>query len=100
MLCHAAGCLRVLHGAGYVHRDVKPGNLMWMSRKKHWTLIGFACATAANSKAPLAYNVSYAAPEVLRAVLDGEETMRVCVLLSSSGRFSVWFCVLWTAVDM
>ena len=71
----------MLHGAGYVHRDVRPGSLMWMPRKRHWTLIGFACATAAYSKAALTYSIAYAAPEVLKAVLDGEETMRVRPLL-------------------
>ena len=32
------------HAAGFVHRDLKPGNVMWLPRANRWTVIDFGCA--------------------------------------------------------
>lgn len=55
-----------LHGAGYVHRDLKPGNIMWLPSQNRWTLIDFGCAARIGSEARMGFSVMYAAPEVVR----------------------------------
>ena len=44
-LCfHLAMRMRDFHALGYVHRDLKPGNVMWLPRENRWTVIDFGCA--------------------------------------------------------
>ncbi|NJR43227.1 MAG: phosphotransferase [Akkermansiaceae bacterium] len=52
VLSHVAERLRDLHEAGYVHRDIKPGNVMWLPRTKRWTLIDFGCAAPTGTTPP------------------------------------------------
>ena len=75
VLSHIAERLKDLHAAGYVHRDIKPGNIMWLPRKKRWTLIDFGCAARTGSNASTGFSLYYAAPEVLRAYLNGASTV-------------------------
>eukprot|EP00892_Ulva_mutabilis_P004013 jgi/Ulvmu1/1984/UM012_0146.1 len=68
---HVAERLADLHGAGYVHRDLKLSNVMWLPRENRWTLIDFGCAALIGTMAPLSYSLQYAPPEVVRAVQIG-----------------------------
>lgn len=36
--------LAAMHASGTVHRDLKPGNVLWRPRVHEWTLIDFGCA--------------------------------------------------------
>jgi serine/threonine protein kinase len=72
---HIAERLDALHAAGYCHRDLKPGNVMWLPRKKRWTLIDFGCAARLGEEARLAYSLAYAAPEIINAVRAGHATI-------------------------
>jgi eukaryotic-like serine/threonine-protein kinase len=72
VLSHIAERLKDLHEAGYVHRDIKPGNIMWLPRKKRWTLIDFGCAARTGTKARTGFSLYYVAPEVLRAYTAGQ----------------------------
>ena len=72
VLSHIADRLKDLHGAGYVHRDIKPGNIMFLPRTKRWTLIDFGCAARTGSHARTGFSLFYAAPEALRAYMAGE----------------------------
>ncbi|NJR43019.1 MAG: phosphotransferase, partial [Akkermansiaceae bacterium] len=73
MLSHIADRLSDLHGSGYVHRDIKPGNIMFLPRTKRWTLIDFGCAAKTGSHARTGFSLFYAAPEALREYMAGED---------------------------
>ena len=51
-----------------MHRDLKPGNIMWLPSQNRWTLIDFGCAARINSQACKGFTLAYAAPEAVRAV--------------------------------
>ena len=75
MIHHIAERLDDLHGAGYCHRDLKPGNVMWLPRQNRWTLIDFGCAARIGEQAHMRYSLAYAAPEIIHAVRDGRVTI-------------------------
>ena len=43
-LINIAQKLEQLHANGWVHRDVKPGNILWVPREHSWTLMDFGSA--------------------------------------------------------
>lgn len=58
---HIAERLQDLHAAGYCHRDLKPGNVMWLPRRNRWTLIDFGCAALIGEEASIGYSLAYVA---------------------------------------
>ena len=72
-----AEALQPLHGAGYLHGDVKPGNVM-LSPDGHVTLLdlGFARELAETGSAfdrPVVGTISYLAPELLTSTTRADE---------------------------
>eukprot|EP00892_Ulva_mutabilis_P002729 jgi/Ulvmu1/12457/UM009_0109.1 len=68
--------LSAMHACGWVHRDLKPGNVLWRPHEHQWTLIDFGCAAETGSDAPLMLSLAYAAPEVVNAFCRGDTTVR------------------------
>ena len=64
---HICECLSDLHSGGYVHRDLKPGNVIWLPSQNRWTLIDFGCAAKQGEAARIGFSLPYAAPEVAKA---------------------------------
>lgn len=80
MLHHLATRLEELHGMGYTHRDLKPGNVMWLPSKNRWTIIDFSCAARTGDMAKLGFTLGYAAPEVISAYRHNDQMMLAQVL--------------------
>ena len=76
ILVHIAKKLEALHAAGWVHRDLKPGNTIWLPSQNKWSLIDFGCACLVDQQAPLSFSLYYAPPEVLAAYKAGATTVR------------------------
>jgi serine/threonine protein kinase len=79
MIVQLALRLKELHALCYVHRDLKPGNVMWLPRENRWTVIDFGCVARTGERAKLGFSVKYAAPEVISAYRSGAQTMIVQV---------------------
>jgi serine/threonine protein kinase len=77
VLGHVSQRIAELHNEGFVHRDLKPGNIMWQPRTFSWVLIDFGLVARTNESAPVGCTPGYAAPETALALLQGQKTMIV-----------------------
>eukprot|EP00892_Ulva_mutabilis_P002522 jgi/Ulvmu1/12270/UM087_0004.1 len=75
VIIHIAQKLEQLHAAGWVHRDLKPGNAIWLPSKNTWTLIDFGCAARIGEEAGMSFSLYYAPPEVIVAYKERRRTI-------------------------
>lgn len=83
VLCDVTGRVEVLHSMGWAHRDLEPGNIMFLSHKLTWVLIDFGVATQLHEAARVRGTPLYATPEVAQAVLKGKGSMRAIAALDT-----------------
>ena len=83
ILSNVSKRLADMHDAGYVHRDLKPANVMWLPRQNCWTVIDFGCAARIGAQAPLNFTLTYAAPEVVHALVAGERVIHASPALDA-----------------
>eukprot|EP00892_Ulva_mutabilis_P006501 jgi/Ulvmu1/4222/UM019_0201.1 len=74
-LCLITQRLEALHGSGWVHRDLKPGNVLRLPGQHSWTLMDFGCAAHADDDVGITFSPSYAPPEVALAAERGDHTI-------------------------
>jgi serine/threonine protein kinase len=77
VLGHVSQRIADLHKEGFVHRDLKPGNIMWQPRTYTWVLIDFGLVSRIRESAPVGCTPAYAAPETALALLQGQKQMIV-----------------------
>lgn len=63
-LLHLSQCLVALHSSGFVHRDLKPGAVLWLPSEHRWALVNFCRAARIGADTPAPCSLAYAAPEV------------------------------------
>ena len=79
---HLAGALAALHGAGYLHGDVKPSNIGFTADGSP-KLLDFGLARPANDAAVAGGTLRYLSPEVLagRPAEPADDVWSLCVVL-------------------
>jgi serine/threonine protein kinase len=70
VLAEVADLVAELHAAGYVHRDLKPGNVMCLPRDEKWAITDHGCVARLGISEPLRFSLAYAAPEVVRTAMQ------------------------------
>lgn len=83
MLYDVAVRVWALHRSGWAHRDLKPGNIMFLQKRMRWVLIDFGIAGMIGAPASVRGTALYAAPEVAEASQNKQETMDATAALDA-----------------
>eukprot|EP00892_Ulva_mutabilis_P008345 jgi/Ulvmu1/5883/UM026_0003.1 len=71
VLLAVSQCMADMHAAGFVHRGLKPSNIMWLPRANRWHVTGFGRSVATGQAAAADTTLAYCAPELLHAHFEG-----------------------------
>lgn len=77
VLANVASLTNDLHQMGYVHRNLKGSNVLWLERGNRWAISDFACSARIGEAASLSFSLSYAPPEAAFA-MHHEKTAIAC----------------------
>jgi serine/threonine protein kinase len=72
VLGHIAERVADLHEAGYIHRDLKPCNLMLLPKEEQWAIVDYGCVARIGVSEPLRFSLAYSAPEVVRTAMQAD----------------------------
>lgn len=78
VLANVASLTDDLHTLGYVHRNLKGSNVLWLERENRWTLVDFACTARIGEAAELSFTLTYAPPEAARALHQDKLAIASC----------------------
>ena len=83
LLRDISGRVAALHRAGWVHRDLKPGNIMYAHDRMTWVLIDFGVSARVGRPASVRGTALYAAPEVAEAFLNQRPSIHTTAALDA-----------------
>ena len=73
VLSHVSTCVRDIHAANYVHRNVKPAHIIHLRQENRWKLTDFDRAAVLGAAVPLDFTLAYASPELVAASDSGQD---------------------------
>lgn len=83
MLRDVSGRVGALHRAGWAHRDLKPGIIMYLPTRLTWVLIDFGVSARIGKAACVRGTALYAAPELAAAYLNGDSSIYTTAALDA-----------------
>lgn len=72
VIAEVAECLAELHVEAWVHRGLRPGNILLLPRTGSWALLNFGLAARTGDSARAAFTLPYAPPEAVALHAEGE----------------------------
>ena len=73
MLGELCNQVAIMHARGFVHRDIKPPNVLWLQEANSWRLIDFGSTVRAGEVVTPEYTLRFAPPELAIALSKGEK---------------------------
>lgn len=75
VLANVSAYIHSMHSAGFAHRNIKPGNVVWLPHTNRWVTLDVARAARLGTPAAQKGTLAYAAPEVVEALEGGRKVV-------------------------